>query len=89
MAIEYKLGWEKELRRREALGVEAPAPFPHPDDIVINMKTGQVEIRGPMTKEEQEDWEKAEHSRLITTCLSLKSSNDPKAAKGPGSVRDP
>ena len=33
--------------------------LPHPDDIVIHMKTGLVELHGPMTKEEKADWDKA------------------------------
>lgn len=59
-AIEYKVGWEKELERRQRLGIDdAPAPIPHPDDIVIDMKTGQILMRGPMTKEEKPFWDKA------------------------------
>ena len=31
-AIEYKVGWEKELTRREHLGIKGlPEPIPHPD----------------------------------------------------------
>jgi len=56
-AIGYKVEWERELERRTHLGIEAPAPLPHPDDIVINMKTGLVELKGPMTKEEKVVWD--------------------------------
>lgn len=56
-AIEYKHGWEKELARRASLGISGlPEPLPHPDDIVIDMKTGQVRINGPMTKEDEAEW---------------------------------
>ena len=57
VAINYKVKWERELERRARYGIEAPAPLPHPDDIVINMKTGQVEINGPMTAEEKKTWD--------------------------------
>jgi benzoyl-CoA reductase/2-hydroxyglutaryl-CoA dehydratase subunit BcrC/BadD/HgdB len=57
-AIEYKHEWEKELARRAALGVTGPEPLPHPDDIVIDMKTGQVTVKGPMTKEEKVVWDR-------------------------------
>ena len=57
-AIEYKVDWERELERRARLGIVAPAPLPHPDDIVIDMKTGQVRIVGPFTKEEKAKWDK-------------------------------
>ena len=70
-AIEYKTDWERELERRERLGIEAPAPLPHPDDIIIDMQTGQVRIKGPITKEEKVVWDrlrerKQECDRVIT-----------------------
>jgi hypothetical protein len=58
IAIEYKIGWEQELERREANNIVAPDPIPHPDDIVIDPRTGRVEIRGPMTKEEKQEFDK-------------------------------
>jgi len=57
-AITYKVEWERELRRRKELGIAAPEPIPHPDDIIIDMKTGLVRIAGPMTKEEKAIWDK-------------------------------
>jgi hypothetical protein len=56
-AIEYKVDWEQELERRERLGIVAPPPVPHPDDIVIDMRTGSVKLKGPMTKEEKPLWD--------------------------------
>lgn len=52
-AIVYKTDWDRELERRERLQITAPDPIPHPDDIEINMATGEVIIKGPMTKEEK------------------------------------
>jgi hypothetical protein len=57
-AIEYKHEWEQELARRAALGVTGPEPLPHPDDIVIDVNTGQVILKGPMTKEEKVVWDR-------------------------------
>lgn len=56
-AIEYKVDWERELERRKRLGIDAPAPLPHPDDIVVDMRTGSVRVKGPMTKEEKVLWD--------------------------------
>ena len=56
-AISYKVEWERELARRERLGITAPDPLPHPDHVVIDMRSGQVAIKGPMTKEEKEQWD--------------------------------
>jgi hypothetical protein len=57
-AIEYKVDWEAELERRRTLGIVAPDPLPHPDDIVIDMRTGEVLIKGPLTKEEKAIWDR-------------------------------
>ena len=56
-AINYKVEWERELERRKQHGIEAPAPVPHPDHVVIDMQTGSVRITGPMTKEEKIVWD--------------------------------
>lgn len=57
-AIEYKVEWERELERRKGLNIDAPAPIPHPDDIIIDMRTGSVRVKGPMTKEDKALWDK-------------------------------
>jgi hypothetical protein len=54
--IEYKVGWERELERCKALGINAPNPIPHPDDIIIDTKTGDARVHGPMTNEEKVVW---------------------------------
>ena len=56
-AINYKVEWDEELARRKKFGIEAPPPLPHPDDIVIDMNTGSVRIKGPMTKEDKVRWD--------------------------------
>lgn len=56
-AIHYKVDWEREIERCRNLGVDPPNPLPHPDDIIIDMRSGQVRINGPMTKEEKKQWD--------------------------------
>ena len=56
-AINYKVEWERELERRRAYNIVAPEPIPHPDDIIIDMRTGLVRVKGPMTKEEKVVWD--------------------------------
>jgi Family of unknown function (DUF5681) len=46
MAIEYKASWERELERCAKLGIKGPEPLPHPDDVIIDMRAGQVNING-------------------------------------------
>lgn len=58
VATTYKVEWDRELDRRKRLGISGPAPLPHPDDVVINFRTGQVHIKGPMTKEEKAELDK-------------------------------
>jgi hypothetical protein len=55
-AFEYKVQWERELERRERLGITAPEPLPHPDDIEIDMRTGTASFRGPVTKDQHAAW---------------------------------
>src|SRR5262249_44629794 len=57
-AMDYKCNWERALERRAQLGLTGPDPLPHPDDIVIDLRTGQVIVKGPMTKEEKVEWDK-------------------------------
>lgn len=57
-AITYKVEWEKELRRREQLGItDLPEPLPHPDDVIIDMDAGTARIVGPATKEEKAQYD--------------------------------
>ena len=72
-AITYKVEWERELERRRAFGIIAPDPIPHPDDIEIDMRTGAVVIRGPMTKKEKAEldmWRarKTEYEAELAEC---------------------
>jgi hypothetical protein len=51
--IKYKSDWEMELERRKFQGITTlPDPLPHPDDIIVDYRTGKIEVRGPMSKEE-------------------------------------
>ncbi|NNE89245.1 MAG: hypothetical protein HKN27_14315, partial [Silicimonas sp.] len=57
-AMDYKIEWDKELARRATLGItDLPDPLPHPDQVKIDMNTGQVWVEGPMTKEDQAELE--------------------------------
>jgi hypothetical protein len=67
-AINYKAEWDEELARRKKFGVEAPPPLPHPDDIIIDMNTGSVRIKGPMTKEDKVKWD---HLRDLKATIKL------------------
>jgi DNA modification methylase len=55
--IEYKVDWEEELERRKRAGEKGREPLPHPDDIVIDNKTGRVTIKGPCNKREKARWD--------------------------------
>jgi hypothetical protein len=56
-AVDYKIRWEEELELRRQKGIAGPAPFPHPDHVILDMKTGTVQIKGPLTKEEKVEWD--------------------------------
>lgn len=84
-AITYKVEWEQELQRREALGItDLPPPLPHPDQVHIDMNTGEARIQGPMTKEavkqlehwtqRRDDW--AKEVTALTQDLSSETDED-------------
>ena len=58
IAIQYKCNWERELERPKAPGITGPEPIPHPDDIHIDLNTGQLTFKGPMTKEDKAEWQR-------------------------------
>lgn len=62
-AINYKANWTEEIERCKRLRLPIPSPFPHPDHIEIDMKTGEVRINGPFTKEEKARWDMLESRR--------------------------
>jgi hypothetical protein len=57
VVIKYKCAWERELERRRAFETTGPNPIPHPDDVHIDLDTGQVTFKGPRTKEEKAEWD--------------------------------
>ena len=63
-ALDYKLAWTEELKRRERLGItDLEDPIPHPDHIIIDYRTGLVRIEGPLTKEEAANYDKVRKIR--------------------------
>lgn len=65
-AIDYKIVWDRELARRKRLGIiDAPAPLPHPDHVVIDIRAGTARIVGPATREEQAEWDKWIERRAV------------------------
>lgn len=57
-AFEYQQKWNLEIERRRKHGiVDQPDPIPHPDDIIINMRTGQVRIEGPLDEREKRSYD--------------------------------
>lgn len=54
--LDYKDAWYKELARREKLGIKLPDPLPHPDDLIVDARTGTVTTRGPLIEREKDWW---------------------------------
>lgn len=64
IAIDYKREWSARIDRAKELGLPVPDPVPHPDDIVINTRTGEVRFDGPQTKEQKDYYEEARARRI-------------------------
>lgn len=74
-AIEYKVTWTERIEDAKRRGVPPPEPLPHPDHIEIDMNTGKVLVKGPMTPEEKKLWDQMEErkQKAIETIISLRS----------------
>jgi hypothetical protein len=84
-ALDYKLKWEAELKRCEDQGLPMPEPLPHPDDVLIDFRTGAVRMAGPVTKEEKAAWDKLiarrdDSQAEVIECARLET-EDPEHAK--------
>lgn len=90
-AVTYKITWERELERRQKLGIIAPDPLPHPDHILIDVAKGTVRIAGPATKEEKALWDTWTEQRTIfgNELRELKNYiEDPKATEREEAMED-
>jgi hypothetical protein len=56
-AFEYKQRWTEELERRRKYGSDEPDPVPHPDDVIIDMRSGHVRTEGPLDEREKRSWD--------------------------------
>ena len=78
-ALDYKIAWERELARRDALGItDLPPPLPHPDHVVIDVRNGTARMVGPATKEEKAEWDAilAEKAVLEDCVAQLREANE-------------
>lgn len=86
--INYKCDWERAIERARELGQPEPQPIPHPDDIIINFKTGDAVVCGPMTKEDKVQWDKLlEHVDNLQEEISMFASEYAKARKPENKAR--
>jgi hypothetical protein len=57
-AFEYKQHCAEDLAERARTGATGPKPYPHPDDVIIDFKTGEVRFEGPASEEQHaaQEW---------------------------------
>jgi hypothetical protein len=56
---------EELIAKHEREGLDPPEIYPHPDDIIYDMATGEVNIDGPITKEQEGAQRAAEKPALL------------------------
>jgi hypothetical protein len=56
-AVDYKEHWHHVLAQRARDGTTGPEPVTHPDDVIIDYKTGHVRIDGPVLEEQKAAWD--------------------------------
>lgn len=57
-ACEYKIGWEQAFEHARKNGLPTPDVLPHPDDVILDFRLGNVRYAGPMTPEEKRKWDR-------------------------------
>lgn len=55
--MEYKQGWEEVFKQCDRAGKPRPDPVPHPDDLAIDTRTGDVIYNGPFDDGEKAKWD--------------------------------
>lgn len=58
-AVEYKHKWGQEIERCRKAGIPEPTPLPHPDDMILDVNTGDVRYVGPQTVEQKARFDEA------------------------------
>jgi hypothetical protein len=62
-AVEGKEYWAAIFADYDRRGIDRPEPIPHPDDVVIDYKTGEVRINGPVMSEQKDAQEMALYNK--------------------------
>jgi len=62
-ALEHKRKWAEVFERHDQAGLNRPEVVPHPDDIQIDLQSGQVRVNGPRDKAEKIEWDNAQEAR--------------------------
>ena len=55
--FEYKQRWSAELERQCRYGSDEPDPIPHPEDLIIDPRTGHVYTEGPLDERGKGRWD--------------------------------
>jgi Family of unknown function (DUF5681) len=53
-AVDYKEHWHHVLAERRRKGTTGPEPVPHPDEVIIDYKTGNIRIDGPVMEDQKQ-----------------------------------
>ena len=81
-AVEYKQHWGPVLAERARSGASGPEPVPHPDDVIIDFKRGEVRIDGPVSEQEKaaQEWLRANSMEFVLSLARIneKLKSDPK-----------
>ncbi len=51
--IQYKRSWEDAIEYCRKHGLPEPDPIPHPDHVIVDLRTATVRFTGPVTKEDK------------------------------------
>lgn len=55
--LEYKANWKEVFEDHDRRGLPRPEPVPHPDDLAVNGRTGEITFNGPFDDAEKASWD--------------------------------
>jgi hypothetical protein len=72
-AVVYKDHWGRILAERARSGATGPEPVPHPDDVIIDSKTGEVRYDGSVNEEQKaaQKWLRARWPELERCLMQI------------------
>ena len=86
--LEYKQEWSAWIKYAERNNYPIPDPIPHPEHIMIDPRTGDVQFIGPMSKEEKKEGDLLVANKIYWSDLLVAQEKELKENKNPDLTKE-